>query len=824
MAEIIKIAELTINPEKLLKEMEATKQSIDKMTESQKGLKQAGDTSSKTFIQNEANLKTLKGEYNAQIKTLQAVSGVTQTLTNEMKKEVKSLAEAEANNKSLRKSRANLNLTTEEGQKALKGINKKIDENTTFMKTNQDAQVKLKMNVGNYGSTILGTLKNTKAYTLGMQAMAIGQGVLNMVVGKSTGVMKLFRIALASTGIGLIVIALGALITYFTSTQDGADKLARVMTPLKEVFGSLVGVVQQLGKALTTLFSGGGIKAFLGDVKEIGGNLGKTMRDAVERGKEIAALQQNLNKTNADYITQQAKLKKEFKEQKKISDDTTLTLKEREEAARKAISAQEQIRKGAVVRLEQEAKLLELKQQANDTSDEEKAQLATKLAEIDKALEEEAGKSTLAQNKLNSIIKEGYAKQKAAREKALSDKISSMEQELEYYEESQRLKLNTDEAQLENIKVVGDKEIAILKTKLDNKLITQREYETAKIALANEIKEKEDEIKATELDRIQNFEDKKRALEEELLLAKEEDDIARAELKAELDFEKKLLELEAMQLHEDEKTELLRLAEENRDVILNGIKKKFQDDYLKAFEGTMKAENAIRLDNAKQAVAITTKLTGMLSGLLGDSLAAKIAAIAIDAAIEVAGVQISARSAQATNLAAATAVGFPQNIPLIAGALTQNGILEGQATASTIAILGNAALAGVGAGIQSIKKPSEPKFGLGGVLSGASHANGGIQTPYGEVEGGEAVINKKSTAMYGGLLSQINQAGGGVKFGDSGRLGEAGVSGSMTLIDYDLLSAKIAIANMSLPNPVVSVSEINDTNNRVSVIEQKANF
>ena len=59
---------------------------------------------------------------------------------------------------------------------------------------------------------------------------------------------------------------------------------------------------------------------------------------------------------------------------------------------------------------------------------------------------------------------------------------------------------------------------------------------------------------------------------------------------------------------------------------------------------------------------------------------------------------------------------------------------------------------------------SSQKFAQGGVLRGPSHAQGGIPTPFGEMEGGEAVINKRSTAMYKPLLSAINAAGGGVSF------------------------------------------------------------
>ena len=59
------------------------------------------------------------------------------------------------------------------------------------------------------------------------------------------------------------------------------------------------------------------------------------------------------------------------------------------------------------------------------------------------------------------------------------------------------------------------------------------------------------------------------------------------------------------------------------------------------------------------------------------------------------------------------------------------------------------------------------KFAKGGILKGASHANGGIDMGNGqEAEGGEAVINKKSTAMFKPILGLINSLGGGVNFSD----------------------------------------------------------
>jgi len=60
----------------------------------------------------------------------------------------------------------------------------------------------------------------------------------------------------------------------------------------------------------------------------------------------------------------------------------------------------------------------------------------------------------------------------------------------------------------------------------------------------------------------------------------------------------------------------------------------------------------------------------------------------------------------------------------------------------------------------------------GGMIQGASHAQGGVAfnvggTPH-EAEGGEAIINRNSTQRFKPLLSAINQAGGGVPFARGG--------------------------------------------------------
>jgi hypothetical protein len=63
----------------------------------------------------------------------------------------------------------------------------------------------------------------------------------------ATKASKAFKIALAATGIGAIVVLLGTLITAFATTQRGMDAITRVLAPLKELFASLFGVIQKIG-------------------------------------------------------------------------------------------------------------------------------------------------------------------------------------------------------------------------------------------------------------------------------------------------------------------------------------------------------------------------------------------------------------------------------------------------------------------------------------------------------------------------------------------------------------------------------------------------
>ena len=113
----------------------------------------------------------------------------------------------------------------------------------------------------------------------------------------------------------------------------------------------------------------------------------------------------------------------------------------------------------------------------------------------------------------------------------------------------------------------------------------------------------------------------------------------------------------------------------------------------------------------------------------------------------------------------------------------------------------------------------------GGMFKGASHANGGVKFAVGgrihEAEGGEAIINKRSTAMFKPMLSAMNQAGGGVKFANGGFLS----TGEKFAMGGELANVQDMISGGGGTTQVIMVeSDVTQTQGRVSAIESQATF
>ncbi len=167
-------------------------------------------------------------------------------------------------------------------------LQKSIDKQSRALKGLEKSTGRTQRNVGNYGEAMNDVLPimggfggqiMTVQRSLGAMKGALGKvsaGQKGMLAStKATnGGLKAFRIALISTGIGAIVVALGALIGAFLSTQRGVDALTSVMRPLQEIMNSILGVVQNLATSGLDKLK----KAFA-DPKQAVLDLGKAIKD-----------------------------------------------------------------------------------------------------------------------------------------------------------------------------------------------------------------------------------------------------------------------------------------------------------------------------------------------------------------------------------------------------------------------------------------------------------------------------------------------------------------------------------------------------------------
>ena len=116
-------------------------------------------------------------------------------------------------------------------------------------------------------------------------------------------------------------------------------------------------------------------------------------------------------------------------------------------------------------------------------------------------------------------------------------------------------------------------------------------------------------------------------------------------------------------------------------------------------------------------------------------------------------------------------------------------------------------------------------YAKGGMVYGNSHAQGGEKFAVGgrvvELEGGEAVINKRSTSMFRSQLSAMNYAGGGVSFADGGVTNIP----SFAKTQFDVAGQQGLQGAMSQRSKVVVVeADITQSQNTVSAIESEAAF
>jgi hypothetical protein len=781
MADKQVIVEIVYDTEEAIKSLDKLTSAVEGEKIAQAKLKsemEAGTISQKEYSVEVERSKQRAAAANTERKTtLQLISS-----------EKGSVNELKANIKLLTAERDKLNQNTVAGRKAAGEYNAKLTEMKAALKEAQTESGKTQGAFAKFGSN----LKSIPG--------PIG-GIINGIMG-----MTRASLAFIATPIGAIIAAIGlalkALISYFKGSEEGQNRLNKIMMVFKTVAGNLSDIVQKLGKFLFEAFTKP--KESLEKLVEfIKGQFLNRLQALANMGKAIGKI------FSKDWKEGFIEFGKSF-----VDFETGV------------LNTVDKIRNGVKsITAEMETEIA----------------IAKKLADRQAALDLLQRKFLVDRIKLESQISD-------LKEKA-EDKINlTQEQQLDHFKEAQRLQdliLDTDmkiAKEKANIKKIQNSLSNSTKEDLDEQ--AQLEAEVFRVQKENSDKRKEMTTKIIALQQMMNAEIKKEGDEAEK--AAEKDEKAQAEiLKRRGEAIWKLAELKQQELELQAKTfeqqrdaaikqadaerehalevqgllqEEIELAEAEHKARLAAIEVEYQTNIKQQREQALQQSltdmqaiieathgmadmrvtilsdafakiatiNYKELKTASDVFVAIGQAASGLSGLviknydreynaLAEQKEAELALVGDDAAAKEA---IEKKFAQRElELKKKQFEEEKKKAIIDAGIATALAIVKGLASGLPMPGIAMAAFAAILGGIQiaSIANQSytpSTSFAKGGVIGGRSHAHGGTQFVGSdgsrfEAERGEAMfVMKKDATAEIAALSAINEAHGGRSFFD----------------------------------------------------------
>lgn len=534
----------------LIAKITALKTEIDALRESAKQIKtavpktgaKAGDTEKLNKVQAERirlqeRLNSLESEEaKANLELKQQIADKLRQQKEEIKlsnQKAGSLNSESAKLKKLKEDYRNLSAEERNNVKVGGEMLKNIQEQDKKMKALDGSMGDHQRNVGDYKNSIIGAFQQMGIPIGGVTKLlalqTTAQEGLTAANAAGTKGLKLFKIALLATGIGAIVVAIGALAAGFLSTQRGVDAVNKVLIPLKVVMQRLWGIVQELGTAIVDAFSNPqqtikdlwqalkeniinritgiadqfkalgkiissafsldwegvkegaaefgestlqvmtGVDDLTGKVAAGFKSLGAEISLAADEGARLAEIKKELEELAITTALEEGKLSRIFQEQREILNDVNKSDKERLIAANKAIEASGRSKD---LKLQELALLIEeqqLKMKQNDSDREAQLELAKLQAQRDEIEADNIKENLRIRNTANGIKKA----QEAERLKAAADIAAAQKKEAEDYVNFQK-EIDSQLSEMED-EMIAD-EIKKAQTTEDelNKILAER--------------------------------------------------------------------------------------------------------------------------------------------------------------------------------------------------------------------------------------------------------------------------------------------------------------------------------------------------------------
>lgn len=874
-----KILDIKVNYNKAIKAIAEYQTKIDAAREAEKNLKKElhnGNISRQQYNEEMAASKAYITDCNDSIRI------ITKTMQNQMKQE----REQEGSLRSLRAELSNLTaeydaLSEADRENAEIGgvLKDRINEVTDALKGAEEETQRYYRNVGNYKEAIIEAADANIPFIQQINEMVTSlsgvgsylrgiKGEFASVTASTVGwtrVLKLLRVALVSTGIGVLVVALGSLVSYFAKTQKGIELANKLMASLGATVNVLVDRVSKFGSVLVNLFSGN-FKQAGEDAKAVFKGIGDEIVEETKRAWELADVLNEIDKREVMLSMSRAANRAEIEKLKKAADDTTLSTEERIKAAEKAyelekkdLKIQTDLAKARISNMlgytdvtEEALKTIEDLQSGAITADEaigkiglsestieDLRKLSEEVNHLSELEEDSYGRQTEQQNTLNSIRQEGVDKAKEAKQKeveavrAAEDAMLNLvkdnrekarkEIELTYSRQIEdlknRLKTETDltakaresiDTQVRALEQQKDSELQKLSDdELKKEIENRQKLISLQLEAVKDGSEQEYRLRIEQLAAQREAELSEKELTEQMKIAIEEKyRKQQKDLTDQFNAEVRQKQQEEMRMRmENELLELQNSGASELDILRGQAeqKKELYDSIRREdYDSEVEYQNA-KLQ-ANQEFLDAKKELADKEVEIENSKANAMATItnAIGGLLEQAGENNKAAAVAAKTLAIA-------EIMISQGVALANAIKAATKAVTVWDMLANIAVA-VGAVTTimttAMKSVKSAKFANGGLVTGPG--TGTSDSIPARLSNGESVMTARTTEMFAPILSSFNMMGGGVPINVT--------QSSSQALGEDMLARAVARGVQSI-RPVVSVEEINSVNNRVGVLE-----
>ncbi len=240
-------------------------------------------------------------------------------------------------------------------------LSKDIEEANAAMKDMRDVQEEVNADLKKSETAVGGLGARIKAYIKDTQiaGKSVGEwaGQLSGAVGKLglaakatsflSGTFKVLKVAIAATGIGLLITLIGGAITYFTRFQNGIDKVNQVIAAASAVVNVLAERLVRLASAIGSFLSGDFVGAAASMQAAFSGIADELVR-AAGAAYDLEKRTQDLANATRTANVEGARLSTQLEAFRRIADDETLSIQKREAARRSAAKIEKQLADEAI--------------------------------------------------------------------------------------------------------------------------------------------------------------------------------------------------------------------------------------------------------------------------------------------------------------------------------------------------------------------------------------------------------------------------------------------------------------------------------------------